>query len=152
MPAAAIIGAAAAVAGAGAAVIGTVNSAKAQKKALKAQKQQYTYERQMQQNQAVRARRDAIRAARIAGANVTQTANNTGGADSSAALGTLGSIQSQLDQNLSFLDTQNSLATKASDQSMIAKQATANANTWASVTSLGFAIFNDSDTIASKFK
>lgn len=152
MPAAAIIAAGAAVVGAGAAVVGTVNTAKAQKKANKAAKQQYAYERQIQQNNAVRQRRDAIRAGRMASANVLQTSVNTGGDSSSAALGSLGSIQSQLDSNLSFLDTQNTLATKAGDQSEIARAANANAQKWSGITQLGMAIFNNSDEIGAKFK
>lgn len=145
MPALPVIGAVAAVAGAGAAVVGTVSSISAQKKALAAQNSQYAYEKQINTNRSVRERRDAIRSARIAGANVVQGAANTGGSDTSAALGTMGSIASQIDSNLSFLDTQTSLANKAGAESQVAQTAKANAATWGQVSDLGMAIFNTAE-------
>lgn len=124
------------------AVVGTVATIGAQNKANKLAKQQFTYEKQLNQNRSVRERRDAIRAARISGGTLLQQSNNTGGSASSAALGGMGSIQSQLDSNLSFLDTQTSLASKSTAAGEAAREANATAQNWSGVTQLGFAVFN----------
>lgn len=150
MPAAGVILAGAAIVGAGAAVVGTVKTIDAQNKMAKAQRQQYKYERQLNQNRAVRERRDAIRAARISSANLVQTGENSGGSGTSAFLGGLGSIQTQLNNNLSFLDTQQSLADKASVQSQKAAAAANSAQKWGTVTDLGMAVFNTSQTLKKK--
>jgi hypothetical protein len=105
MPAAPIIGAVAAVAGAGVAVVGTVSSIKAQKKAANAQQDQFKYQRAMDNNRAARERVQAIRAARLSYGGAQQAAVNQGAQNSSASLGGLGSIASQLNSNLSFLQT-----------------------------------------------
>lgn len=142
MPALPIIAVGAAVVGAGAAVVGTVKTIEAQNKAARAQKQQYAFERQISQNRSMRERRDAIRAARIAGANLVQGAENSGGSGTSAALGGLGSIQSQLNSSLSFLDTQGRLADKGSAAGQAAADANRSAQNWGAVTQLGMAIFD----------
>ena len=146
MPAAAII------AGVGLAVtaVGTVATISAQNKAAAAQKKQYAYERQIQTNKSVRERRDAIRAARLTQGALVQAGANQGASDTSAALGGLGSIQSQLDSNLSFLDTNTSLANRAGQQAGIAKTAETAASNWGAITALGMAVFNNSDSIAKK--
>ena len=127
-----------------AAVVGTAKTIQSQNKANKMAKQQYAYERQMNQNKSVRERRDAIRASRIAGANVVQGSENAGSSGSSAALGTMGSIQSQLDSNLSFLDTQSSLADKAGAASVARQSALNSASNWGAITNLGMAVFGQS--------
>lgn len=152
MPAAPIIAIGASVIGAGAAVVGTAKSISAQNKMAKATKQQYAFERQMSQNRSVRERRDAIRAARIAGANLVQTGENSGASTSSAVLGGMGSIQSQLNSNLSFLDTQGRLADKGSAAGQVAADQKRAAQNWGAISDLGMAIFDRSDSIAAKFK
>jgi hypothetical protein len=83
------------------------------KKAAAAQRKAAAYQRQQDNYKAMRERREAIRTARMAAAESTQLAANQGGMDTSAYLGAQGSIQSQLAQGLSFLDTQNRLADRA---------------------------------------
>ena len=132
---------AASVVGAGAAVVGTVKSINAQNKASRAQREQYAYEKQINTNKAIRERRDAIRAARLTGGQISQAAENQGAGGTSSALGAQGSIQSQLNNNLSFLDTQKSLADSAGGASLIAANARATASNWGAVSGLGLAIF-----------
>lgn len=137
------IAAVAAVVGAAAAVAGTVGTLKNQKKANKMQKQQYQFERQLANNRAGRERRDAVRAGRLATATVRQAAANSGGADmSSVALGAMGSIQSQINSNLSFLDTGQKLADRAGLAGSRANQAINRAQMWQGVTDLGKTIFS----------
>lgn len=147
MPAAPII----AGVGLATAAVGTAKTISAQNKAAKAQRRQYAYERQMNQNRSVRERRDAIRAARIAGANLVQNSENAGTTTSSAALGGYGSIQSQINEKLSFLDTQSSLADKAGAAGQAANAAKVNAGNWAAISNLGMAVFSSSDDIVRKF-
>lgn len=142
MPAVPIIAAGAAIVGAGAAVVGTVSSINAQKKAARASAQQHAYERQAAQNRAVRERRDAIRSARLATATTIQNAENTGGSNTSAALGTLGSIASQINSNLSFLDTQFGLSERASDAGQAARVAQGQSAAWGAISNAGMAVFN----------
>ena len=132
----------AAVVGAAAVVGGTIYSASQTAKQGKAQRRQYKFERQLAQNQAAKQRRDAIRAARIAGADLAQFAETTGGSTSSSFLGAMGSIQSQLTANLSFLDTNQKLADQASIQAGKAAQAATNASIGSAVAGLGASVFN----------
>lgn len=83
------------------------------KKAAAAQRKAAAYQRQQDNYKAMRERREAIRTARIASAEATQNAASQGAMETSAYLGGVGSIQSQLNQGLSFLDTQNRLADRA---------------------------------------
>ena len=132
------------------AAVGTVATISSQNKMAKAQKKQYAFERQMQQNRSVRERRDAIRAQRIAGGTLVQNSVNSGGSSTSAALGGMGSIVSQLNGNLSFLDTQSSLADKAGAQSQVAASARANGAKWGAITDLGMSVFNVADSRGKK--
>jgi hypothetical protein len=127
---------------AAATVVGTVATIGAQNKANNLAKQQFTYEKQLNQNNATRQRRDAIRAARMTQGSIVQTGNNQGAADTSSALGGLGSIQSQLDDNLSFMDTNTTLANKATDLGEERQSAMANAGNWAAISSLGMQVFS----------
>jgi hypothetical protein len=142
MPVAPALMVGAAIVGAGAAVVGTVKTIEAQNRAARAQKQQFAYERQINQNRTMRERRDAIRAARLAGASLVQNSVNSGAQESSAALGGLGSIQSQLNSNLSFLDTQGRLADRASAASQAAANAKQSAQKWGAISDLGMAVFD----------
>lgn len=133
------------------ATVGTVATISANNRMAKAQKQQYQFERQIQTNRSVRERRDAIRTARLTQGALVQTGENQGASGTSAAMGGLGSIQSQLSSNLSFLDTNTKLAQRAGDAGSAARQASNSAQNWGAVSALGMQIFNSSDSIAGKF-
>jgi hypothetical protein len=82
-----------------------------QQKAYKAEKKSAAFEREaaaLQQKQVnlqnARAKRDAVREARIAFGTAQNTAANQGVSGSSASLGGLSSISSQVSDNISFLD------------------------------------------------
>lgn len=132
----------AAVVAAGAVVAGTAMSISNANKARKAQKNQYAYERQLSQNRATRERRDAIRAARLSMGQVQQGAANQGAQDTSAFLGGFGSIQSQLNSNLSFLDTNQKLADQAGAQASKANGYLSAAQNWGAVSDLGKTVFS----------
>lgn len=142
MPAAPIIAVGASVVGAGAAVVGTANAIKSNKKAAKANARAAAYQRQMDNLRAARERRQAIRQARLASGAALQTSVNQGAVDSSASLGGLGSIESQLNQNLSFLDTNTRLADRASEQIGIANKYRAKADTASAIAGAGMTLFN----------
>jgi hypothetical protein len=141
-----------AIAAAGLAIsaVGTVATISSQNKMQKAQANQYKFERQIQTNRSTRERRDAIRAARLTQGALVQTGENQGASGTSSALGGMGSITSQLNSNLSFLDTNTKLADRAGTAAGDARKAAAAASNWNGVTQLGMQIFNNSGTIASK--
>jgi hypothetical protein len=124
---------------------------KAQKKAAKMQKRAAAAQRAQDNMRAARERREAIRNARIASASVAQGAANEGVFGASGTLGGLGSIQSQLNQNLSFLDGQNRLADQASVALGKANEANMKAQTWNSVGNFGMAMFSNASGIAGTF-
>lgn len=136
------IGPIAAVVGAVAAVGGTVASVSAANKARKLQKKQYAYERQLAQNRAARERRDAIRAARLAQGTALSNSVNQGALDTSASIGGLGSIQSQLNSNLSFLDTNQKLADQAGLYASRANSALSKMQSEQSISQLGMTVFS----------
>ena len=131
------------IAGIGLAVAagGAVMSYKAQQKQVKMQKRAQAAQRAQDNMKAARERREAIRNARIAAGSISQDAANQGVSGSSAALGGLGSIGSQLNQNLSFLDQYNRLSDQASIALGKANQYGVNAQTWGSVSSIGMRVF-----------
>lgn len=138
------LGVAAAVIGAGAAVVGTVASISAQNKQSKYQQQQFQYQRQMDNYKAARERVQAIRAARLSSGASLQTATNQGAQTSSASLGALGSIESQLNSNLSFLDTNAKLSDLATTAAGNAAKAGAAAQVWGAVAGFGMQVYNAS--------
>lgn len=138
MPAVPIIAAVGATVAAGATVASAVQAGKARK----AQKEQYKYERQLQTNRAAKERVNAVRAARLSQGALMQTASNSGAGESSVALGALGSIQSQLNSNLSFLDTNQKLSNQAGFYASKANIASSKAATWQGVAGLGMQIFS----------
>lgn len=142
MPALPFIAAGAAIIGAGAAVVGTINSARAAGRQYDAQKKESIYNRQIQNNRAAKERRDAIRAGRLASANLAQMAENTGGSSTSAALGAMGSIQSQINSNISFLDTNQKLSNQAASAAGEAARFGYQAQLWSSVSQVGQTVFN----------
>lgn len=146
MPALPVIAAVGAAVGAGAAVVGTIKSVKAQGKAAAAQQQEFKYQRQIDNYKAARERTQAIRQARLSRGTALQaaTTQGAGGGQTSASLGGLGSIDSQLQSNLSFLDTSNKLSDLASEAAGRASKYGAAAQIWGSVASAGVQVFNAS--------
>ena len=147
MPAAPII------AGVGLAVgvASTVASISASNKQAKYQRQALKYQRQSDNIKAAKERKDAIRAARLASGTALQVAANQGAMDTSASLGGLGSITSQLNQNLSFLDQTSTLADQASVSIGKANKQGANAAMFGQIADLGFMVAGKSKNIASVF-
>lgn len=137
MPVAAL----AAVVGAAAAVAGTAASISNASKARKASRKQSNFERQIAQNRSTKERRDAIRAARLTSGVIEQNAANQGSSSTSSFLGGLGSITSQLNSNLSFLDTQKALSDQASIQAGNVNSAQSKAANWSAVAGLGVTVF-----------
>lgn len=137
--------------GLGVAAAGTYMSVKAQQKQVKLQKQAIRAQRAQDNLKAARERREAIRNARISTGAVTQAAANQGVSDSSATLGGLGSIEQQLNQGLSFLDTSNRLADQATEAIGRANIQGMKANTYAQVGQLGMQVFQNASGIGSIF-
>lgn len=138
MPAAVVI---AAIGGA-VAVGGAALQYSEARKARKAATKQYAFERQLANNRAAKERRDVIRAGRLARGALVQTAANSGEAgNSSIALGALGSIESQLNRNLSFLDTNQKLANLAGFQALKVSQHSSKASEFGAISALGMQVF-----------
>lgn len=85
------------------------------KKQVAAQNEALAYQRKQNDLAAARQRRDAIRQARVARAQAQNAAASQGVMDSSGNIGGLGSIQSQLGDNLSFLDQYNRFSDMGSE-------------------------------------
>jgi aminopeptidase N len=140
-----IAGAALATAGAS-----SYMSAKNAKKQAKAQNQALDYQRKQDDLAAARQKRDAIRAARVARAQAETAGANQGVLDSSSSLGGVGSIQSQLGSNISFLDQWNAFSDQASMALGRANTYGARAQSWSNVASASMTVFNNSDVIGPK--
>ncbi len=125
-------------------------SHQANKKAAKFQRKAASAQRAQDNMKAARERREAIRSARIASANVSQSAVNQGVQSSSAALGGLGSITSQLNQGLSFLDGQNALADQASVALGKSNKAQQTAAGWGAASNLAMTVFSNAGTLGGK--
>lgn len=138
MPAIPIIAAVGATVAAGATVASAIQAGKARKDA----KKQYAYERQLANNRAAKERTNTIRAARLQQGALAQTAANSGAGESSIALGALGSIQSQLNSSLSFLDTNQKLANFAGFYASRSNIHASKADTWAGISSVGMSVFS----------
>lgn len=98
--------------------------------------------------QSARERRDAIKASRLAYAQASQNAENQGASFTSSSEGGLGSIQSQLAGNLSFLDQYNTLTDQASVQIGIANRYNSRAATADAIGGLANTVFSNSSTIS----
>ncbi len=142
------------IAGIGAAVgaVGAYASYKQQKKAVKLQKQANRYQRAQDNLKAARERKEAVRNARISQGAVLQSSVNQGSQDTSAALGGLGSIQTQANQGLSFLDQYNTLSDQASIALGRANKASASAQVWGQVSDFGFKISGNAGGIVKSVK
>lgn len=139
-----------AVVGAGLAVGGTAYNVMQQKKAAKAQKRAAQLSRQRQQLQDALSRREAIREARIARARSVNAAANQGVSDSSAAQGGAGSIVTQGNVNISFLD-QNVLARdQAGEYLGRAQRYTQRASTGAAIAGFGASMFSNADVLSNR--
>lgn len=138
------------IAGAGLAVsaYGTTKSISAQKKAAKANDKQFKAQQGMDNLRAARERAQAIRAARLSRGQAQQNAVNQGAQGTSISLGGLGSIDSQLAGNLSFLDQYNSLSDQASIQAGKVAKYQSKAQVAGQVAQLGMEVFQNSTGIS----
>ncbi len=133
------------------AVVGTGASMYEQHKAQGYQKQATRAARLQNDLQAARQRRDAIRQARIAQGQLGVKGATQGVQNSSAFQGGLGSIQSQLNNNLSFLDVYNNLSNEASLALDKAASAQGLASDFGKVADLGMTVFGNSSHISKVF-
>ena len=138
--------------GVGVMAVGTYVGYKQKQKQIKYQKQAIKAQRAQDNLRAARERREAIRNARISSANVLQSSVNQGVQDSSAALGGLGSIETQLNQGLSFLDQTNRHADQATEALGKANVAGMKAGIAADIAGLGQAVFSNASGIAGVFR
>lgn len=141
------------IAGIGLAVgaVGTYESVKAQQKQAKYAKQAVQAQRSQDNLKAARERREAIRNARIASGSVLQSSVTQGVDTGSAALGGLGSIDQQLNQGLSFLDSYNRLSDQASHDLDKANEYGVKSGTWGAAANLGMTVFKNASGINKAF-
>jgi len=123
----------------------TQNAAKQSNKAAEAQRKQ-------QELAAARERSNAIRQARMAYAANAQGAESAGASMSSSSLGGLGSIQSQLNANISFLDKNQQLADQGSIALGKMRNAEANAASFGAISSLAIQTIPYSSSVGKIFK
>lgn len=116
------------------AAVGTTATIINQKKMVKAQKQAARFERQKQQLSETRTKIDAVRQTREALGNAQQAAENQNVAGSSGAQGGQGSIVSQLQGNLSFLDEYGFLSDQAGNALQRAATFQGKASMWSGIT------------------
>lgn len=116
-------------------------------KAAKENRKAMRIEQQRQDLAAARERRQAIRQARMAYAQTQQAGENQGVSATSAAAGGLANITGQLNSNLSFLDTMNSLADRQSQHFMNSASAQASAQMWGDVAGTAMAVYGASSGI-----
>lgn len=131
--------------------VGTYQANRNAKKAAAANQQAAELDRKRMNLQSARERREAVRAARLAYASAQMAATNQGANGSSMAAGGQGSIISQGNSNLSFLDRFNSLTDQASIQIGYANKFTQKAKTWDSVSNLAWTVFSNSEKIADTY-
>lgn len=118
------------------------------KKQVQAQNEALAYQRQQNDLAAARQKRDAIRSARMARASAENAAATQGVSDSSGAAGGVGSIVSQLNSNLSFLDTWNKYSDMGSEALGRANVYGQRAQLAQTVTRFGISAWQNSDLIA----
>lgn len=100
---------------------------------------------------AARERRDAIRSARAAYASSQQSAENQGVALSSSSQGGLGSISSQLETNLSFLDQYKVFSDQASSALQKAATWKQRASVAGDIASAGMSVASNATAIKNTF-
>jgi len=123
-------------------------SYKNQRKSIKQANAASEYTKQQNNLAEARQKRDAVRQARIARALATNSSATQGVMDSSSSIGGLGSIQSQLRGELSFLDQFNRFGDQATTAMGRAQKYENRANTFGSVSKIALSAFNNSDTLA----
>lgn len=141
-----------AVAGLAVAAVGTYASIKNQNKALREQKKANKFERQRGELQSARQKTQAIREARVAQADVQQAAENQGAANTSVSQGGVGSIISQMNSNLSFLDQYGFMSDQASKHLGNAQAAQGRGSMWGQVADFGASAYSMSGGIPGKKK
>ena len=136
------------IAGIGLAIgaVGTVMSISAQNKQTKAMREANAAQRGQDSMKAARERIQAIRSARLSSGTIQQAAVNQGSEGSSAALGSLGSIQQQLGSGLSFLDGYNRLSDQASTAIGRANQYAVKAGTGKAIAGFGMEVFKSASS------
>lgn len=112
----------------------------AQKDAAKAAAQANEIQRKQLDLQAARQRRDAIREGRIAAAQATVSGEAQGVADSSSSQGGIGSITSQVNSNVSFLDAYNQMSDQAMYFMGVSNQKKADADRYAGLANFGMKV------------
>mgnify|MGYP005996262291 CR=1 FL=1 len=122
----------------GAAVYGTAASISASNRAMSAQKQATQVQIRQQQAQATRARRSAVRQSIIARARASNVAATTGMRDTSAVLGGLGSLSSQVGANLGYGSMMSGLSQQLTGLSGTIAQAQGQAQLFGEIGNLGF--------------
>lgn len=137
-----------AIIGAAAMVVGTIGAFKSEKKAAKAAKQANQFERQKASLQSARQKMEAVREGRRALAEVQQNAENQGVSGSSVGQGGAGSVYSQTNSNLSFLDRYGYYSDQASKFLQKSADAKAQAGMWQSVAAAGEKVLDTSMKIA----
>jgi hypothetical protein len=125
------------VAGIGAMVVGTVMGIKEQRKAGKEAKKANQFERQRANLQSARQKMEAVREGRRAMAEVQQNAENQGVSGSSVGQGGAGSVYSQTNSNLSFLDQYGYYSDQASKFLQQSANSKNKAGMWQSVAAAG---------------
>lgn len=133
------------------ATVGTGYSIYNGERAAKENRKAQELQRQANQITEARTKRDSIRQARMAYAKSQQSAENQGVSISSSSQGGLGSIQSQLGSNLSFLDQISTINDQASAALGRAATFEQRAKTADSVAGLGFSAFGASGQLQSSF-
>ena len=116
---------------------GTIYSAQQQRKSAKAQQRAAALQERRQKVEQARRRKEAIREARAALGTAVNRAALQGVSGSSGALGGQGSIVSQANTNLSFLDETQRITDQASRQLGKARVFAQRAETGAAVAGLG---------------
>jgi Flp pilus assembly protein TadG len=136
------------VAAATAVIGGTAHSIQQGQVAQKAAEKQSRLQQQAEELQAARQRSDVIRQARIAQAEVKSSAANQGVAGSSMAQGGQGSLTSQMNSNLSFLDGMKTANIAIGQAGSQANQAAYNAQVGQQIAGLGFSAYGNADKLA----
>lgn len=122
------------------------------KASVKAQNQALAYQQEQNSLASMRQKRDAIRQARIARAQVQTTAATQGVSQASSAQGGQGSIVSQLNDTLSFLDTWNKYSDAASTAIGQSNVYARRSQMYGTVAGLAMSAATNMDVIGSKVK
>jgi len=147
MPAASSI----AIAGLAIAAIGAGTTFVAQQQQAKAQEKATDLEKRRAAAQARRQRRATIREARVARGQALNTAGQVGAGESSGLSGGLSGIGAQLGSNLGFSTQTESIGSDLSRQGRKAASAGSLANIGRGVSSVGGALFSNSDRLSETF-